>query len=155
MIAARVLLVVAGVAASLYGGVLLWETSSTVLVRIAVWALVGVMVHDFVFAPLCAAAGVAWRTVIPASWRSAVAVAALCSVVLVILAIPVYGRPGARPDNPTVLDRDYPAGLWISIALVWACVPVYRLLVRLLPVGQDEVVQCESADDVERQPPSH
>ncbi|MDN4517402.1 MULTISPECIES: hypothetical protein [Mycolicibacterium] len=156
MTAARVLLVVAGVAAGLYGGVLLWDTSSTVLVRIAVWALVGVVVHDFVFAPLCAAAGVAWRTVIPAvgSWRSAVAVAALCSVVLVILAIPVYGRPGARPDNPTVLDRDYPAGLWISIALVWACVPAYHLLVRLLPVGQDQVVDRERADDVELQPPS-
>jgi hypothetical protein len=54
-------------------------------------------------------------------------VAAFCSVVLVFLAIPVYGKPGMRPDNMTVLDRNYPLGLWISLAIVWACVPLYFL----------------------------
>ncbi len=34
-----------------------------------------------------------------------------CSVVLVLLAIPVYGKPGMRSDNMTVLDRNYPMGL--------------------------------------------
>ena len=81
--------------------------------------------------------------------------AALCSVVLVFLAIPVYGKPGMRPDNMTVLDRNYPLGLWISLAVVWACVPLYYLLAaRLLPVRQDEVVEQQSTDDVERQPPA-
>ena len=27
----------------------------------------------------------------------------------------------------TVLDRNYPLGLWISLAIVWACVPLYYL----------------------------
>jgi hypothetical protein len=61
-------------------------------------------------------------------------VAALCGVVLVMLAIPVFDKPGLRPDNMTVLDRNYPAGLWISLAIVWACVPLYLLAMRLLPV---------------------
>ncbi|MGZ8801217.1 MAG: hypothetical protein ACXWZL_00985 [Mycobacterium sp.] len=154
MTATRLLLVVAGVAVGAYGAVLLWDNSSTVLVRIAVWALVGVVVHDFVFAPLCAAVGMAGRTLIPVRWQSPAAVAALCSVVLVVLAIPVYSRPGARPDNPTVLDRDYAAGLWTAIAAVWVCVPLYYLVARRLPVRQDQVVDREGADDVERQPPS-
>ena len=80
--------------------------------------------------------------------------AAFCSVVLVFLAIPVYGKPGMRPDNMTVLDRNYPLGLWISLGIVWACVPLYYLAARLLPVRQDEVVEQQSPDDVERQPPT-
>jgi hypothetical protein len=61
-------------------------------------------------------------------------VAALCGVVLVMLPIPVFDKPGLRPDNMTVFDRNYPAGLWISLAIVWACVPLYLLAMRLLPV---------------------
>ena len=80
--------------------------------------------------------------------------AALGSVVLVVLAVPVFSRPGMRPDNTTVLNRDYPLGLWISLAVVWAGVPLYRLLARWLPVGQDQVVDHQGAEDVERQPPS-
>jgi hypothetical protein len=81
-------------------------------------------------------------------------VAAFCSVVLAFLAVPVYGKPGMRPDNMTVLDRNYPLGLSISLAIVWMCVLVYLLTTRLLPVRQDEVVEQESAGDVERQPPA-
>jgi hypothetical protein len=36
-----------------------------------------------------------------------------------------------RPDNMTVLDRNYPLGLWVSLAVVWACVPLYYLVGRL------------------------
>lgn len=89
---------------------------------------------------------------IPLRWQSPFAVAGLCSVVLVLLAIPVFSRPGMRPDNPSVLDRDYPLGLAVALAVVWCCVPVY-LLVRRLPVRQDQMVDRQGADDVERQPP--
>jgi hypothetical protein len=34
---------------------------------------------------------------------------------LTIMAIPVLGRFGARPDNPTLLDRNYTAG-WLVVA---------------------------------------
>ncbi len=33
-----------------------------------------------------------------------------------------------------VLDRNYHVGLWISLAIVWACVPLYLVAMRLLPV---------------------
>ena len=81
-------------------------------------------------------------------------VAALCTAVLAILAVPVYSRPGAHADNLTVLDRNYPLGLWLSIAIVTACVPIYYLVTRWLPVRQDEAVDQQSADDVDAQPPA-
>jgi hypothetical protein len=150
----RVVLVVAGLAAGLYGAWLLWEFPVVIIVRIAVWAGVGLAVHDFVFAPLCAALGLTGRKLVRGRWWTPVTVAGLCTVVLGLLAIPVFAKPGLRPDNMTVLNRDYPLGLWVSIAVVWACVPIYYLIVRRLPVRQYEAVQHEGADDVQGQPPT-
>jgi hypothetical protein len=152
--AVRVILVGVGLVIGGYGAVLVWENPPVIIMRIVVWALVGVVLHDAVFAPLCVALGFAGRRLIPGKWWPPIAVAAFCSAVLVFLAIPVYGKPGMRPDNMTVLDRNYSLGLWISLAIVWACVPLYYLAARLLPVRQDEVVEQESAGDVERQPPA-
>jgi hypothetical protein len=154
MIVIRVALGVLGIALGLYGASLLWENPVEVLIRIVIWAAAGVVLHDFVFAPLSAAAGLAGRRLVPQSWWPPIVVAALCSAVLALLAIPVFSRPGAHADNMTVLDRDYPLGLWLSLAVVWACVPVYLVAARFLPVRQDEVVQREGADHVDGQPPA-
>ena len=154
MTAVRVMLVVLGVVVGGYGAVLLWENPPMIIMRILVWALVAMLLHDLVFAPLCVALGFAGRRLIPGRWWPPVAVAALCSVVLVFLAIPVYSKPGMRPDNLTVLDRNYPLGLWVSLAIVWAGVPLYYVVARLLPVGEDEVVERQRAEDVEGQPPA-
>jgi hypothetical protein len=149
----RIVLAAAGLMAGLYGAWLLWEFPVVIIVRIVIWAVAGVVLHDFVFAPLCAAFGFAGRRLIRGPWWTPVTVAALCTAVLALLAIPVYDKPGLRPDNPTVLNRDYPLGLALSIAIVWACVPIYYLIARLLPVGQNEAVEQEGADDVDGQPP--
>jgi hypothetical protein len=125
MTAARIALVAFGLALAAYGAALVWENPPVIIMRIVVWALVGVVLHDLVFAPLCVALGFGGRRLIGGRWWPPVAVAALCSVVLILLAIPVYAKPGMRPDNMTVLDRNYPLGLWISLAVVWGCVPLY------------------------------
>jgi hypothetical protein len=150
----RAVLIVLGVAVGGYGTVLLLENPPVIITRMLVWAVVGAMVHDFVFAPVVAAMGFAGRRLIRGRWWTPVSVAALCTAVLALLAVPVYARPGARPDNLTVLDRNYPLGLWISLAVVWACVPAYILLARFLPVRQDDVVEHQGANDVGGQPPT-
>jgi hypothetical protein len=150
----RVLLMAAGLAIAGYGVALLLESPRVILIRIVVWALVGVVLHDLVFAPLSVAMGFAGRRLLPSRWWAPVAAAALCSVVLAFLAVPVFDKPGLRPDNRTVLDRNYALGLWISLAIVWACVPLYLLGARLLPVRQNKAVDRQGADDVESQPPS-
>jgi phosphatidylglycerophosphate synthase len=154
MTVVRLMLGLCGIALVGYGAVLVWENPPVIITRILVWAVVAVVVHDFVFAPLCVAVGFAGRRLIPAGYRSPVAVAVLCSVVLALLAIPVYGRPGMRPDNMTVLDRNYPLGLWVSLGVVWLSVLLYSLVTRFLPVRQDDVVEHQRADDVERHPPA-
>jgi hypothetical protein len=149
-----VVLLILGLAIAGYGFTLVWDNPRVIFVRIVVWALAGVVLHDLVFAPICVALGFTARRLIPQRWWAPVAVAALCTVVLIMLAIPVYGKPGLRPDNQTVLDRNYRAGLWISLAIVWASVPLYLLAARLLPVRQNQMVEGQRADDVERQPPA-
>jgi hypothetical protein len=150
----RAALIAAGLALMVYGATLLADQPPVVLVRIGTWAAGGVLLHDFVFAPLCAALGFAGVRLIPGRWRAPVAVAALGTVVLLLLAVPVYDTPGRRPDNLTVLDRDYRLGLAVAVALVWICVPLYLLVARWLPVRQDQVVDRQRADDVEGQPPA-
>jgi hypothetical protein len=131
VIAVRVILIGVGLVIGGYGAILVFENPPVIIMRIVVWALVGVVLHDAVFAPLCVALGFAGRRLIPGKWRAPIAVAAFCSVVLLFLAIPVYGKPGMRPDNMTVLDRNYPLGLWLSLAVLWACVLLYYLAARL------------------------
>ncbi|ORV88686.1 hypothetical protein [Mycolicibacterium iranicum] len=124
-------LVAMGVAIGGYGAWQLWEFPTDALLRIAVWAAAGVIIHDFVFAPLTAALGYTSRRLIKGRWWPPVAVAAMCSITLVLLAIPVFDTPGAKPDNPSVLDRDYPLGLGVSLALVWASVPLWYAISAL------------------------
>jgi NADH:ubiquinone oxidoreductase subunit 6 (subunit J) len=125
------ILAVVGLTVGGYGVALMLDEPRVILLRIVVWAGAGVVLHDFVFAPLCVALGFAGRRLVPRRWWAPAAIAALCSVILVLLAIPVFDRPGARPDNRTVLDRNYPLGLWISLAVVWSCVPLYLAAVHL------------------------
>ena len=162
----RAVLGAAGLALIAYGVVLLLDNPGPTLLRIALWAAAGVLLHDFVFAPLVTALGFAGRRILPRSVWAPVAVAGLLSVTLVLLAVPVFDRPGARPSNPSVLDRDYPQGLWIALAVVWVCALTYvgfrrdfgrsatEITPKPLPVGEDEVVEQQRADHVDGQPPA-
>ncbi|MCG5432356.1 hypothetical protein LV457_08620 [Mycobacterium sp. MYCO198283] len=153
MTAVRAVLLVAGLALGGYGAALLVDHPPAVLGTVAVWALAGLLVHDALLAPLWSALGWAGRRILPRGWWAPVGVGALCTVVLVLLAVPVFDRPGARPTNPTVLDRDYPAGLGWALAAVWGGVVAAVAVSRRLPVGEDQAVEQQRADDVERQPP--
>ena len=132
MTAPRILLFVAGVTVMAYGAVLVLDLPLRTIVLIAVWAGGAVIVHDFVFAPLSAVLGYTGRRLVRGSWWPPVAVAALCSATLILLAVPVFDTPGAKPDNPTVLDHDYPMGLMISLLIVWSCVPLYQVGAALI-----------------------
>ncbi len=125
MSAIRVALGVLGVGIIGYGALLVLDNPWMVMLYIGIWAAAGVILHDFVFAPLCVALGFAGRRLLPRRWWAPIGVAALCSVILLLLGVPVFDRPGAREDNHTVLDRNYPLGLWISLAVVWVAVAAY------------------------------
>ena len=117
----RIALIVLGLILGVYGAVLVWENPPVIIMRILVWALVGVVLHDAVFAPVCVALGFAARRLIPDKWWAPIAVAAFCSVVLAFLAIPVYGKPGMRPGQ---FDRAGPQLSTGAVHLARDCVAV-------------------------------
>lgn len=140
MTAIRVLLITVGLAVGMYGAVLVLGHPRHDIIAIAVWAGVGVLVHDAVFAPACLALGFAGRRILPGSWWAPVMVAALCTVVAVLLAIPVYDKPGLQPDNPSALDRDYHWGLWVSLAVIWTATALVLLGNRLQALRRSTTV---------------
>ncbi|MFG1795524.1 hypothetical protein [Nocardia sp. NPDC049149] len=120
----RILLVLAGIWFGWYGIGLLLDFPRADLISIALWFGGAILLHDAIFAPLSALVGVTARRILPGSWWGLAACGAVCTVALVLIAAPVLGRGHAMPDNPTVLDRNYPLGLTVTITLIWVLVAV-------------------------------
>ncbi|WP_227982491.1 hypothetical protein [Nocardia spumae] len=119
MTVVRAVLLLSGLAAAGYGIDLVLTMRPVELLSIAIWFLGVIVLHDAVFAPLSAGVGAIGRRWVPAGVVAPVAIGAVATVTLVVVAVPVVRRGGAVA-NPTVLDRDYGVGLAIAVALVWA-----------------------------------
>jgi hypothetical protein len=118
-----------GLAAATYGFVVMGESGLTNIVRTLYWLAGGVIAHDGLLAPATLViVGVATR-LLPAWARGPAAVGLLVLGSLTLMAIPVLGRFGARPDNPTLLDRNYTAG-WLLVATITCASVVAVALVR-------------------------
>jgi hypothetical protein len=122
-----------GVAAAAYGVVRLLELGVDNLVAAAAWLVGGVAVHDGLLAPLTVGAGalLVRSRRLPGAAVTGLVVFATVTVV----AVPVLGRFGARPDNPTLLDRNYVLG-WLALAtLTVLYVGIAAVAVRLRSKG--------------------
>ncbi len=131
MNAARGLLGLTGVCAGLWGAWLLLGPDgpgAADLVSTAIWLAGGVLLHDVVLAPLALLLGFVALRVLPGPWRAAAVGGLVVLGSVTLLAIPVLGRFGAKPDNPTLLDRAYGPG-WLVVA---ACVVAGSVVVALV-----------------------
>lgn len=116
----RVAIMLAGLAATAYGGLLLAERGWQNFEAALTWLVAGVVLHDAVLAPLTVVATwTALRVAGPDRVRPW-AVGLVLLGPLTLLAVPVLGRFGARPDNPTLLDRPYWAGWIVVVGVVGA-----------------------------------
>jgi hypothetical protein len=90
------------------------------LVGTVLWLAGGVILHDGVLA--FATLAVVWvgALLVPARLRAPGAAALIVLATVTVSAVPVLGRFGARPDNPTLLDRNYLAGWLVFAGLVSA-----------------------------------
>jgi hypothetical protein len=126
----RALLLGLGVLVGAYGAyLLLSRQDADQLVNAAIWLASGVVLHDFVLAPLVLGLVVAGARIAPAAARAPAATALVVLGSVTLLAVPVLGRFGARADNPTLLDRDYRAG-WLALVGVVLLATVVATLVR-------------------------
>jgi hypothetical protein len=128
----RLLLGVLGVAVAAYGAWLLLQEDLTDLVATAVWLAGGVVLHDFVVVPLTLLLGLALTRLLPANLRAPLVGGLVVLGTVTLMAVPVLGGWGANADNPTILDRDYPAG-WLVVAGVTMLVVMLMIMLRAGP----------------------
>lgn len=120
-----------GVLAGLYGvWLLLSRQDLDQLTSAGIWLASGVVLHDFVLTPLVVVAVAVVARVLPRHAHAPAVVAMVVLGAVTLLAIPVLGRFGARPDNPTLLDRSYDVAWWVMAALTLVSVVVAALVVR-------------------------
>lgn len=118
----RAVVLGSGLAAAVYGGLLLadrgWDNFHAALT----WLVAGVVLHDAVLAP--ATVAVSWLAlrIVRVDRLAPWAVGLVLLGPLTLLAVPVLGRFGVRPDNDTLLDRPYWAG-W-SAVVVGVCIGI-------------------------------
>jgi cytochrome b561 len=107
--------VLVGVLATAYGVWLLLDlgwanTRSTLL-----WLVGGVVLHDGVFSVLVLGVALVAVRLVPRDRLAPWVVGLVILVPVTLAGIPELGRFGARPDNPTLLDRHYWLG-WSAMA---------------------------------------
>lgn len=115
MSAGRTLLASVGVALMAFGGWLVVADNDPL--QVAPWVLVPVLVHDLLIAPLVL--GLVWlgHRVLPRYAQAPALVALVVGGALTAVAASVLTRAGARPDNPSLLDRNYVAGYLVALSL--------------------------------------
>ena len=80
------------------------------------WLVVPVLAHDLVIAPLACAVAAASHRLLPEPTRRIVLAGLGIAAVVALVGLPLLLAPGG--SNPTVLPRDYPRGLAVTIAVV-------------------------------------
>ena len=93
--------------------------------------LVAVLVlHDGLLLPLSIGAGALIGRIIPARLRTPVRAAAVISLALTVVALPLVLGRGRVADNPSILPLDYGRGLLIAYGIIWVTTAVLALLRR-------------------------
>lgn len=113
--------VILGWAAMVFGVVsLIAHRGATHPPAVLVWIVGLALVHDLVIAPAVSLSG---RTLSRAGrrwWLGPVEGALAVSAAITLFAVPFVAGWGRQPDNPSLLPRNYAAGLALVLAGVWA-----------------------------------
>lgn len=110
----RVAVAASGLALAAYGCWRLLALGTSNLLATMRWLVGGVVLHDALLAPLTILVVVVAVRLVPRSVLSAWAIALIVIAPVTILSIPVLGRFGARPTEPSLLDRHYVLG-WLGL----------------------------------------
>ena len=133
----RLALGLVGIAMGAFGALRFLQLDLPDIVDAVLWLAGGVVIHDGIVAPLTIALTVLATRVVPPGARTRVTVGLVVLVTVTVTAIPVLGRFGARPDNPTILPRNYLLG-WLALAALVVLVALLAGPVRRLVRGRSE-----------------
>jgi hypothetical protein len=103
----------------------------TRLPQLALWLVVPLVVHDGLLVPATLALAWLGRKALPRAWWGPAVVLLTLAGTLVALVLPALLSP-ATGSVPGLLNRDYPAGLGIAIAVTWTLTIAACLAVRAL-----------------------
>jgi hypothetical protein len=96
--------------------------------------LAGVLIaHDFVLMPVVIGVGALIGRFVPIGDRAVVRVAALCSLAVTVVAMPLVLGYGRTPDNPSALPGDYGWGLGIVLGVIWLGAALLRITETWVP----------------------
>lgn len=98
---------------------ILMESARTHPGEIARWIVGSALVHDAVLLPVVVSVAVVARRFVPDQAWPAVRWALATSGVVALVSWPFVRGYGRRAGNPSLLPRDYGAGVAIAIAGVW------------------------------------
>ena len=126
----RLAVALLGIGAAAYGAQQLLDLGLDNLVATLAWVVGGVAIHDGLVAPLSVVAAVVLVRLTRGRTPAPVVVGAVVLGTVTIAAVPVLGRFGARPDNPTLLDRSYVAGWFVFAGLTVLLVVVAIVVER-------------------------
>jgi hypothetical protein len=83
------------------------------------WVLAGALVHDLLWLPIVAVVGLALSRATRGRLPRVIRWALVTSAVLAAVAWPFVRGYGRRPGNPSLLPRNYAAGLAVYLAAIW------------------------------------
>lgn len=124
----RALFAIPGLAALAWSAWLAWDFAAASTKdgwQALAWFVGGPVLHDGIVAPAVGITGLLIARVVPKAWRVPVAVGAVLTAILVLLAIPLLWRPFGVPSNPGLHDRNYAAGLAVAVGVCWVAVLVW------------------------------
>jgi hypothetical protein len=123
---------VAGLALAAYGVWRLLALGSDNLVATSTWLVAGVILHDALLVPTTIAVGLVAVKLLPRHRLAPWVVALILLAPVTILSIPVLGRFGARPTEPSLLDRHYWLGWFALVAVVGVAILMGTLVRRVV-----------------------
>ena len=95
------------------------------------WALASDLTHDLVVAPIVCIVAWALGRVLPAVARGPFRWALATTAVLCLIAWPFVRGYGRNPAVPSLLNRNYAAGLAVYVAVVWVVALAWAVVAHL------------------------
>jgi hypothetical protein len=92
---------------------------------VGLWVVAGNIIHDLAVVPLAGAIAIAASLVVRPPWRTPLLAGLAISAVVVLFAVPLLGRYGAKPKNPSVLPLSYPSAVVTVLVVVWTAVALW------------------------------